>query len=326
MTASNGVKVDDYFDRLDAAFANLYLTKSPKPSLPGSGTDDSVDWPGEAESSAERTIPPTPQLRPGPRAPAPTEVAPPDAQAASDPAVAAPSFEPDLPAEAFAALFDAEQRQQSPPVFALSAAARSMVDEIVDRAAERTLARMHDAVARLVREEIDRIKPRQTIQEFVTRFPQDSVTADDHASERVEDHKSSRHAAWTLLRLILVGVSIVASFLYFETSGRRMAPFQDTNPAPADAAPIDGLRVAVAANRVCWISITADGRKITDRLLQAGEQQKLEAKREVVLTAGDAGALAVTVNGAEVRPLGKTGQVVTTRLNLTNFKNYLVAR
>ncbi len=41
---------------------------------------------------------------------------------------------------------------------------------------------------------------------------------------------------------------------------------------------------------------------------------------------GDAGALALTLNGPNARPLGKAGEVVTARLNLANFKDYLAAR
>ena len=46
----------------------------------------------------------------------------------------------------------------------------------------------------------------------------------------------------------------------------------------------------------------------------------------VVLTAGDAEALMMTLNGAETKPLGRRGQVVTTRFNLTNFQEYLASR
>ena len=52
----------------------------------------------------------------------------------------------------------------------------------------------------------------------------------------------------------------------------------------------------------------------------------MDVHRELLLTAGDAPALAITLNGAEARPLGKPGQVVTVRLNLMNFKNYVVSR
>ena len=49
-----------------------------------------------------------------------------------------------------------------------------------------------------------------------------------------------------------------------------------------------------------------------------------EVHNEIVLTTGDAGAVAVTFNGTPTKPLGKSGQVATTRVNLTNFKDYLV--
>jgi hypothetical protein len=46
----------------------------------------------------------------------------------------------------------------------------------------------------------------------------------------------------------------------------------------------------------------------------------------MVLTAGDASALSLTLNGAEARPLGKAGEVVSTRLTPANFKDYLQNR
>ena len=46
----------------------------------------------------------------------------------------------------------------------------------------------------------------------------------------------------------------------------------------------------------------------------------------MVLTVGDAAAIAVQFNGANGRPLGNTGDVVTARFNLTNYKDYLQVR
>jgi hypothetical protein len=34
----------------------------------------------------------------------------------------------------------------------------------------------------------------------------------------------------------------------------------------------------------------------------------------------------LTLNGAEARPLGRTGEVITARLDLANFKEYLAVR
>ena len=79
---------------------------------------------------------------------------------------------------------------------------------------------------------------------------------------------------------------------------------------------------ACRSTRPCWVSATVDGQTAIERLLQPGEQQTLEVRREIVLTVGDARPITLTLNGADARPLGKTGEVVTARLNLTNFKDY----
>jgi cytoskeleton protein RodZ len=93
--------------------------------------------------------------------------------------------------------------------------------------------------------------------------------------------------------------------------------------ALAAAAPADRLTIELAVKRPCWVSATVDGRKSIDRLLQPGERQTIDVRREMVLTAGDAAAIALTFNGAEGRPLGKAGEVVTARFNLNNFKSYV---
>lgn len=71
------------------------------------------------------------------------------------------------------------------------------------------------------------------------------------------------------------------------------------------------------------MSATVDGQRTIQRLLQAGEQHTLEVRRELVLNAGDAAALTMTLNGAAAKPLGRSGQVVTVRFTLKNFKEYL---
>jgi hypothetical protein len=95
---------------------------------------------------------------------------------------------------------------------------------------------------------------------------------------------------------------------------------------PAATVPADSLTIALTAARPCRVSATVDGKKTIERLLQAGEQQTVAVRREMVLTAGDAAAISVQFNGADGRPLGKSGEVVTARFNLTNYKDYLQAR
>jgi cytoskeletal protein RodZ len=105
-------------------------------------------------------------------------------------------------------------------------------------------------------------------------------------------------------------------------------PAVSPTPPAADPTPAadNRLTIALSAKRPCWVSATVDGQKVVDRLLQAGERKTIEVRREMELTAGDASAIAMTINGSDARSLGKAGEVVTARLNMTNFKEFLQAR
>jgi len=106
----------------------------------------------------------------------------------------------------------------------------------------------------------------------------------------------------------------------------KPAPAPPVTPPPVTAADGDTLTVSITAKGPCWVSAMVDGQRVIERLMQPGERSTLDVKREIVLTAGDGAALAVTLNGAAAKPLGKAGEVVTARFNLTNFKNYVQAR
>lgn len=99
-----------------------------------------------------------------------------------------------------------------------------------------------------------------------------------------------------------------------------------SSPASSPAAapdPSERVTVAVVATGPCWVSAIVDGERVVAREFQTGERIAFEFGRSVVLTAGDAAALAVTINGEDARPLGSAGQVVTVRVTPTNFKGYL---
>jgi cytoskeleton protein RodZ len=113
------------------------------------------------------------------------------------------------------------------------------------------------------------------------------------------------------------------------------SPTQETSrPAPATSGavatllpdPADRVTVAVVATGPCWVSAIVDGERVVAREFQTGERIAFEVGRSVVLTAGDAAALAVTINGEEARRLGSSGQVVTVRVTPTNFKEYLASQ
>lgn len=104
------------------------------------------------------------------------------------------------------------------------------------------------------------------------------------------------------------------------------APAAQPAAQPVEPAAAEKLIVVLSVKRPCYVSASVDGERTIERLLQPGERQAIEVQREMVITAGDASALTLTLNGAEAKPLGRTGEVVTARFNLTNYKDYLQAR
>ena len=206
------------------------------------------------------------------------------------------------------------------------------------------------------------LDPDDTIEQFVAQFPE-AAPAPGHAQaeqqQEEEQHDSNQQTAATFMRLVVISVPVVAGLLYLGTMNRRVvepavAPpaaavssgstTPQAEPTTAAAAPIappvaaggttgigsapvdsDRLTVAVVATGRCWVSAIVDGDRVVAREFQTGERMTFEFGRSVVLTAGDAAALAVTINGEEARPLGTAGQVVTVRVTPTNFKEYLVA-
>jgi cytoskeletal protein RodZ len=98
------------------------------------------------------------------------------------------------------------------------------------------------------------------------------------------------------------------------------------SPPPAAASSKAPLWLSLATSSECWMSIVADGRPVAARLFAAGEKLDVSAEREVVLKAGDAAALALTINGRAARPLGTSGRVVTVRITPETWPALVVPR
>ena len=105
-----------------------------------------------------------------------------------------------------------------------------------------------------------------------------------------------------------------------------VSPASGSPASPPPDGATQSFTIRLTVTKPCWVSATVDGRKAIDGLLQPGEQRSIEVRREMVLTAGDASAITITVNGTEMRRLGKEGEVVTARLNPNTLKGYLQAR
>ena len=82
------------------------------------------------------------------------------------------------------------------------------------------------------------------------------------------------------------------------------------------------LRLEIRADRHCWVSAFADGKRLLYRVLLPGESSLIEAREAIDLRLGDAGALTYVINGAPGRPLGGSGEVVSTRITTENERRF----
>jgi hypothetical protein len=155
--------------------------------------------------------------------------------------------------------------------------------------------------------------------------------------------------ATTVLRLLLLSVPLAGALIFLGVRGDPNAP-RENAPADADSAtavplpatpePAVGnqattapglaageektaLRIDIQPTGACWVSLILDGEQVFSRVMQAGERVTREARREIVLSIGDAGAFQFTLNQQPGRRLGASGEVVTARINHENYQTFL---
>jgi cytoskeleton protein RodZ len=109
------------------------------------------------------------------------------------------------------------------------------------------------------------------------------------------------------------------------TSGasETRAPATHT-PSPTSAAYVGGSSARVAppsspsefslviqARKESWITITADGKPLASELMTAGTERTVHGSKQVVVKAGNAGAIEFQFNGQKVPAAGEYGEVKT---------------
>jgi cytoskeletal protein RodZ len=193
------------------------------------------------------------------------------------------------------------------------------------------------------------LDPDRTIQEFIAELPPDAAAATGHTAvvEDGEKLESDRKAVATALRLALVSLPIIGLVIYY---GTHRSPARGVQPhAPAADAPVthqppsatagtppgapatvpptsaraSGLSMQIATRARCWVSVNTDGEEVFSGLMNAGDRRVVNAKEQIALNVGDAGAFTYTVNGRAGKPLGAPGEVVSTRITLANLENFL---
>jgi cytoskeletal protein RodZ len=189
------------------------------------------------------------------------------------------------------------------------------------------------------------LDPERTLAEFLAQFPE--LQAE---SEPVASIDATRPAhIWRVaaqLAVILVPLTTLIVWALVGARAREPQTASDrtlvaqpdaaaaallhpvSSPAAASPEAVPALqqgtmRVVLTMKSDCWVSAMADSRPVVERLMRAGESVELTATRSVIFKAGDAGAVALQINGETGRSLGRAGQVVTTRIDSSTVHDFL---
>jgi cytoskeletal protein RodZ len=81
--------------------------------------------------------------------------------------------------------------------------------------------------------------------------------------------------------------------------------------------------IELRAQGPCWVQATVDGARAFTGIMNAGDRQSLSVKENLVVRLGEPGAMAIAIDGAAGRPLGRPGLPVTVRIDSTNYRQFL---
>ena len=131
--------------------------------------------------------------------------------------------------------------------------------------------------------------------------------------------------------LVLVGVSVQGvsalvsqSNAQPELSAESLQKFKESLPPsttlmgpnpktvavkPSASAPNQGVRVGVTLTEQSWVRVVADGQEAFEGVLTEGTTRSWDAKKQLVVRAGNAGAIMISFNNGKASPLGAPGTV-----------------
>lgn len=159
--------------------------------------------------------------------------------------------------------------------------------------------------------------------------PRPTAVYESEAASHRERRSGPNWSAAMAAVLVLVVVYGVAAAVTGGTGSNRNGTQADQSPevtssAPAQATPSPSptdpsavaqaararVTVQVRANGRSWLqATTAGGKELFQGVMQAGQVKTFTDKTRVKLVVGNAGAVALTVNGTDVGAPGRSGQV-----------------
>lgn len=160
------------------------------------------------------------------------------------------------------------------------------------------------------------------------------VQREKEIKNRVTERFPLRNIVIAVLFLVIViwaGNQLVA---YLADSGTEPAPEDPapiTQPVEEDKTPVEdeeevpdrveGLEMDVQTvkNQECWLEVIVDGKQEYSGLMSKGEKKSFQGKESILIKAGNAGGISLTLNGKKLPSLGEVGQVEEKEYTIENI-------
>ena len=149
--------------------------------------------------------------------------------------------------------------------------------------------------------------------------------------ERVE---KSRNTQKIIAGVVVAGVILGGAYWAFGSDAsetEKSAPAKTVTTPAATAktkdAPVtaekkyDDVEVTANFTDKCWTKIIADDKTIFEGTVKSGEKLSWKATKQLVITAGNAGAVEITHNGKSLGKLGNNGDVVSKKFSPDKVEN-----
>lgn len=163
----------------------------------------------------------------------------------------------------------------------------------------------------------EREKKAKAKEKTVDKKPQ---SAEKKTELRQQVESSHKKQSFMLIAAIILAV-IGGAFYFTSGSGSEEKPA--AAPAPVEtkaeevpvkpAVPekkVDGVELVAKFTDRCWTQVDVDGKTIFEGIVEKGKTETWKGKENVVITAGNAGAVELKLNGKDLGKLGNTGEVI----------------
>jgi cytoskeletal protein RodZ len=200
------------------------------------------------------------------------------------------------------------------------------------------------------------LDPESIVRQFQDQFGADSSPSDltlaEGDSHQVEDNDSTRLWRWDhflVVACLAVTVGVVTYLNHhsaIEGSSdpglnasigapdiSRASLSQELEDAVAERPPEviaaavstsaeNSLAVVIEPTGLVWVEATADGARVLYQLVEPGQRRSIDAREELLLRIGDAGAFRFSINGVPGRPLGRSGEVREVRITRYDYSSF----